>query len=251
MRFRCGHLSITGNFRDNNEDSLYVDPECRYFLVADGMGGQSAGEKASSMAAELFSRTLEQRIDFQDDVAADRHDEIVKCIDEAVAYANSEIIALGQVDPEMHQMGTTLVFAVRVADQLFIGGVGDSRCYHHTGGVTSQLTTDHSLTQALVDAGTITREDAATHRYKNVLYRYLGTKDGSKGTQASPVEPAPGDRFMLCSDGVTDGIEIENIQQILEDHAHPQDAAEKLVSAAEAGGSRDNITCVVIDVEAD
>jgi len=247
MRLRCGQLSITGNFRENNEDACLVDSDCRYVLVADGMGGQSAGEKASQMATELVSRTLEQQIDF----AGGSPEQIVKVIDRAVEYANSEIIALGQVDPNMHQMGTTIVFLVRVGDGIFVGGVGDSRCYRICEESIEQLTTDHSLTQALIDAGTITKEDAAHHRYKNVLYRYLGTKDGSNGTQAKRIDPQVGERYVLCSDGITDGVSTDEIHRIVKAEPDPQRAAEQLVAAAEKGGSKDNITCVVVDVEHD
>jgi serine/threonine protein phosphatase PrpC len=244
LTLRSGAVSVTGNFRDNNEDNCKCDAASRFFLVADGMGGQSAGEKASELAVSLVAERLQQKCRFD----ADQPDNVSRTIDDAVAYANSEIMALGELDPKYKNMGTTISFVVVAAGGIYVGGVGDSRVYLFRGGKLEQLTKDHSLTQALVDAGTISKEEAATHRYKNVLYRYLGTKEGGTGTEARRIEPGPGDRFLLCSDGVTDGIGSAQIAKVLEAVQDPQAAAEAVVEAALDGGSRDNVTCVVVDV---
>ena len=242
---RTGYVSITGNFRENNEDSGLVDPQSRYFIVADGMGGQSAGERASAMAIELIPKKLDQLINFD----ADDANKAANDIDAAIDHANAEIMALGEVDPDARNMGTTVVFLVQAGETFLIGGVGDSRVYKLRGDELTQLTRDHSLTQALVDAGTITEEEAENHRYKNVLYRYLGAKDGFGGADPKNVQPAPGDRYLLCSDGVTDGAEDAVIQEILSSSDDPQQVAEKLVEAAQEGGSRDNITSLVVFVD--
>ncbi|MCA9084868.1 MAG: serine/threonine-protein phosphatase [Planctomycetaceae bacterium] len=242
---RTGHLSITGNFRDNNEDNYVVDTDQRYFIVADGMGGQNAGEKASEMAVELIPKQLERLMNFD----GGSGDEARKAIDESVAFANSEIMAYSEVDPSVRNMGTTVVFLVRCGKRFLVGGIGDSRVYQLRDGKLTQLTRDHSLTQALLDAGTINAEEAKTHRYRNVLYRYLGTKDGSSGTNACEVEPKSGDRFFLCSDGVTDGINNDQIQTLLMASDDPQEIASMLVEAAQKGGSRDNITGIVVLVD--
>lgn len=239
---RYGTVSITGNFRENNEDSYYIDSHSKYFLVADGMGGQSAGEKASQLAIELIPHKLEQLINFDDCEI----DQVIPAIDEAVSNANMEIMAFGELDPNCRSMGTTIVFVVRVSDQFFIGGVGDSRVYLLRDNTLQQMTTDHSLTQALVDAGTISAEEALTHRYKNVLYRYLGTKDGGSGTLARQLAPQAQDRILLCSDGVTDGISDEKLHELLKQFDDPQTTAEKIVEAAQEGGSKDNITNIVL-----
>lgn len=245
VAIRYGKVSITGNFRENNEDNYYVDSINKYFLVADGMGGQCAGEKASQLAIELIPQKLDELINFEDDTT----ENIIPAIDEAVSHANVEIMALGELDPNCRSMGTTIVFVIQVGDKFFIGGVGDSRVYLLRNNTLHQLTTDHSLTQALVDAGTITPEEALTHRYKNVLYRYLGTKDGSAGTQARQLDPLPKDRIILCSDGVTDGIPDEKLQELLGQSDDPQQTAEEIVKAAQEGGSKDNITCIVLFVD--
>lgn len=245
VAIRYGSVSITGNFRENNEDNYHVDPVHNYFLVADGMGGQCAGEKASQLAIELVPQKLDELINFEDA----NSENIIPLIDEAVSHANVEIMALGELDPNCRSMGTTIVFLIQVGNKFFIGGVGDSRVYLLRNNSLHQLTTDHSLTQALVDAGTITPEEALTHRYKNVLYRYLGTKDGSAGTQARQLDPLPQDRIILCSDGVTDGISDETLQELLGQSDDPQQTAEEIVKAAQDGGSKDNITCIVLFID--
>ena len=245
IRTRCGYVTITGNFRSNNEDNLHVDPDGRFFIVADGMGGQSAGEKASQLATELVPEKLMQLINFENET----REKVREAIDEAVGYANTEIMALGKMEPEYHNMGTTIVFVVAVENTFFVGGVGDSRVYLLRDNKFEQLTRDHSLTQALKEAGTLTEEEAANHRYKNVLYRYLGTKEGGTGTDPREIFPKAGDRFMLCSDGVTDGVEDEKLQELLSASDDPQETAKTIVAAAEAGGSRDNITCLIVFVE--
>jgi len=242
---RIGQLCITGNYRQNNEDNLYVDPDNRFFIVADGMGGQSAGEKASQLAVELVPKKLIETVDF----LADSSERVHKSINEAVCHANAEIMALGRIDPDMHNMGTTIVLIVAVGDQFYIGNVGDSRCYLLRDGKLTLLTKDHSLTQALVEAGTISADEARSHRYKNVLYRYLGSKEGAEGAYTAEESPKAGDRFLLCSDGVTDGLEDSALKDVLNSDLDPQQLADAIVLAAQKGGSKDNITCVVLQID--
>lgn len=246
MKFRTGCQSITGNFRENNEDNFHQDPQQRFFLVADGMGGQSAGEKASALAMEIIPQKL-QLIDYQKSPT----EQVVKIIDEAVSQANFEIMALGELDSKLHNMGTTLTFVVHACGTFYVGGVGDSRTYLLRDGKLEQLTKDHSLTQALLDSGTLTPEEAATHRYRNVLYRYLGTKEGGTGTSPRQIGPKVGDRWLMCTDGATGGVSDADLAKLLADGNDPQVIAEKVVRAAEAGGSKDNITVLVILVDAD
>jgi len=245
VSIRTGHLSVTGNFRENNEDSCYVDGRQRLFIVADGMGGQSAGERASALAVELIPRYLEQRLDFQSGSAAAVRD----VLDRAISSANSEIIALSEVDLSARSMGTTVVMLLRVGAAFYAVGVGDSRCYELRGGALRQLTTDHSITQALLDSGTISAEEARTHRYKNVLYKYLGCRDGASGASVAELSPRSGDRYLLCSDGLNDGLKDSEIARLLKAAQDPQKACETLVAAALSAGSRDNVSCIAVFVD--
>jgi protein phosphatase len=242
VRARWGSVSIVGNFRENNEDRCFTDEKGRFFLVCDGMGGQAAGEKASELAAEMVSQKLRNGLNFDKDAA----EKVVSVIDDAVSQTNMEIMALGEIEPDFHNMGTTIAFLIVCAGKLYAGGVGDSRAYRFRDGELEQLTKDHSLTQALIDAGTLTPEEAANHRYKNVLYRYLGTKEGGSGTEPKTLEAQAGDRFVLCSDGVTDGLKESVLKRLLTEKNEPQQAAQAIVDAALEGGSKDNITCVVV-----
>ena len=234
-----GSVCITGDFRENNEDNLFIDQAGGYFVVADGMGGQSAGEKASDLAVRHLTKILKQH-------PPEDPGPLATLLKDAVAGANAEIVALGNVEHQYHGMGTTIVFLVTTADGFVVGHLGDSRCYRLRDGDLRQLTKDHSLTQALIDAGTITPEEAKTHRYKNMLFKYLGSKEGNEGAETSTLDRRPGDRYMLCSDGVTDGLADEAIAETLAGGEDPQAMADSLVEQALAGGSRDNVTCVVV-----
>jgi serine/threonine protein phosphatase PrpC len=244
MQLRWGLRTITGDYRDNNEDRGLADERGRYFIICDGMGGQAAGEKASEMTVNLVSDYLEKHLDFERAAP----DKVRQTVDEAVRTANGEIIALGEVDPHMCKMGTTIVFLLYVSGKIYVGGVGDSPAFRVAGGKIEKLTKDHSLTQALVDAGTITAEEARTHRFKNVLWRYIGTKEGGTGTDSKEFAVALGDRYLICSDGAVDGVSQDQLKTLLEKSSDPQTAADAVVEAARTAGSQDNITSLVIFV---
>jgi protein phosphatase len=251
LELSWGALSVVGNFRPNNEDRFFIDPLGRFFLVADGMGGQSAGERASALAAEVIPQVLAKELDFEkgDD------SQIRAALQQAVSQANTEIMSQSTLDPLCHNMGTTLALLLRVGNQFHAVGLGDSPIYRLNAGQLVKLTTDHSLTQALVDAGTLSASEAATHRYRNVLYRYLGTKEGYLGSregnprdEVRSGELQPGDRFLICSDGALDGLNEVNLRELLKRGNNPQKVAEEIVAASLAGGSRDNVTAIVVFV---
>jgi PPM family protein phosphatase len=242
MQLRWGLRSITGDYRENNEDRGFADPQGRYFIVCDGMGGQAAGEKASEMAVTLVSDHFQKRINFEQDGP----EKVRKAIDDGLRHANMEIMALGEIDPQLCKMGTTIVFLLCAANHFYAGGVGDSPAFRLSDHKFEKLTKDHSLTQALIDAGTITPDEARTHRFKNVLWRYIGTKEGGAGTEPKEFPVTAGDRFALCSDGVVEGISFDQLKEVLQKSADPQSAADAVVEAARSSGSQDNITCLVV-----
>lgn len=244
ISIRAGHLSVTGNYRDNNEDACYLDGQQRVFIVADGMGGQSAGERASAKAVDVVPRSLEALLLLEKPAGK----VVSSGIEKAIVTANTEILTLSE-EPGLRNMGTTIVLAVRIGDSLFFTGVGDSRAYELRGSRLRQLTVDHSITQALLDSGTISPEEARTHRYRNVLYKYLGCRDGVTGAAVVEVTPKSGDRFLLCSDGLNDGLSDAEIARLLRASDDPQVVAEQLVKAALDAGSRDNVTSLVVFVD--
>src|SRR5437660_7050111 len=196
-----GKCTLLGNYRENNEDAIDVKqfPELTLAMVADGMGGQAAGEIASKRATEVVPRELKKNL------AADADVESAKqIIRKAVVQANEEIIAMGALDRDLRNMGTTVVLAVWRKDKdIFITGVGDSRAYLIRGGQIEQLTVDHSLAQALVENKTITPEEAKEHRFRNVLWKYLGSKEIGDGPDVKVMPLQSGDKFLLCTDGLS------------------------------------------------
>jgi serine/threonine protein phosphatase PrpC len=215
------------------------------FLVADGMGGQLAGEKASEMAVEIVPGELKKRLSaIEDDEKA-----LKRAIRDAVAEANKEILAQSHLVTEFANMGTTIVLALFRGDRAYITGIGDSRAYRLRDNRLERLTTDHSLADALASAGTIKPEEAENHKFRHVLYLYLGCKDARDGPEEiRAVDVRRGDRFLLASDGLTGVVRDSVIAEVLLACEDPQRAAQALINRALENRSKDNITCVVIQV---
>jgi serine/threonine protein phosphatase PrpC len=248
VSLNIGKSTNLGNYRENNEDSVEVKvfPDLTIAVVADGMGGQAAGEIASKRAVDIIPRELRKSI------AAGVTAEAAKVmIRRAIVQANEEIMAMGQLDKEMKNMGTTVVTAVwRKGPDLLITGVGDSRAYMIRAKKISQLTVDHSLAQALVEAKTISAAEAKEHKFRNVLWKYLGSKEVGEGPDVNIVPVQAGDRFLLCTDGLHGVVTDDKILNFMEGHPDPQACADGLVQLALESGSRDNVSCIVIDVTA-
>lgn len=240
-----GKCSLLGNYRENNEDAVDVKsfPDLTVAIVADGMGGQAAGEIASKKAIEIIPRELRKAL-----TPTLGSDGVKSAIRRAIVQANEEIMAMGALDRDMKNMGTTVVLAVwRRGTELYVAGVGDSRCYSVRGGVATQLTVDHSLAQALVEANTITPAEAKEHKFRNVLWKYLGSKEVGDGPDVSVVNIREGDRFLLCTDGLSGVVSDEKLADYIGGQADMQACAEGLGQLALDSGSRDNVSCVVIE----
>ena len=241
-----GKCSLLGNYRENNEDSIDVKqfPDLIIGVVADGMGGQAAGEIASKKAIDIIPRELKKNL--SGNLNADGVKSVIR---RSIVQANEEIMAMGALDKDMKNMGTTVVMAIwRKGPELFIAGVGDSRCYHISNGAIEQLTVDHSLAQALVEAKTISAAEAKEHRFKNVLWKYLGSKEVGEGPDVAVVPLAAGDRFILCTDGLSGVVTDEQLLAFVAKQTDMQQCAEGLGQLALDQGSRDNVSAVVIEV---
>lgn len=241
-----GKCSLLGNYRENNEDSIEVKqfPDLVVCIVADGMGGQAAGEIASKRAVEIIPRELRKNLSAH--LNADGVKSVMK---RAVVTANEEIMAMGALDKDMKNMGTTVVLAVwRKGGELYVTGVGDSRAYLVRGNEIKQLTVDHSLARALVEAGTISAAEAKDHRFKNVLWKYLGSKEVGEGTDVEIVPLQAGDRFLLCSDGLTGPVTDDGLLNFITAQPDMQQCAEGLGQLALDSGSRDNVSMIMIEV---
>ncbi len=265
LKLRVGVVSVRGNYREHNEDNFYVpgrrsvrhdsttdshsemaamtlEPPS-LFIVADGMGGQQAGEQASLMAVELIPRAIPRRL-AANEIEPSRVKEAIR---EAVAEVNQEILGSSGAVSEFNNMGTTVVLALFRSDRVYVAGIGDSRAYRLRDGRLERLTKDHSLADALVEAGTITPEELPTHKFKNVLYLYLGSKDARGGPEDVRVlDVRPGDRLLMASDGLTGVVSDPELKQVLATVDDPQVAADRLKDMALANDSKDNVTCLVV-----
>jgi PPM family protein phosphatase len=233
-----GAATNSGLVRDANEDAFVAEP--MVFVVADGMGGHQAGEVASAIAAStLHDRLLSGATSVDVAVAA-------------VVEANAAIFQGAHSHAEQRGMGTTLTAVVvitppEVAPRLAVLNVGDSRVYVQRGTRLRRVSIDHSYVQELVSTGHITELEARNHPRRNIVTRALGIEPTVKvDTWLLPL--VRGDRYLLCSDGLVDEVDDDEIGRILHDHAQPQAAADALVAAANEHGGHDNTTVVVIDV---
>jgi PPM family protein phosphatase len=241
-----GKCSLLGNYRENNEDSIDVKafPELTVSIVADGMGGQAAGEIASRNAVDIIPRELRKNLTQHLNA-----DGVKTAVRRAIVQANEQIMATGALDKDMKNMGTTVVLAVwRKGGEIFIAGVGDSRCYLVRNKRIQQLTVDHSLAQALVEAKTITPAEAKDHRFRNVLWKYLGSKEVGEGPEVQVVPVQNGDRFLLCTDGLTGVVPDEQLAAEISAATDMQQLADHLGQLALTQNSRDNVSCVTIEV---
>ena len=223
-----------GRVRPINEDSYLVPEGDGLVLVADGMGGHRAGEVASSMAASSIRACAHK--------AAGR-DISVKTAVSWVRQANRAIYRAANEDLSRSGMGTTLTFLYFMEGHVMLAHVGDSRCYLLRGGEIYQITKDHSLVAELVRKGEITEEEARDHPYRNIITRALGTDD-KVAVDAQDLDTRVGDVFLLCTDGLSNYLEKDEIRAILAENP-PQEACDRLVDVALARGGRDNITVVV------
>jgi serine/threonine protein phosphatase PrpC len=233
LRFAAG--SHKGMIREGNEDSGYAGP--RLLAIADGMGGQAAGEVASS---EVIS-TLVQ---LDDDVPGS---DVLTSLGAAVERANEQLRVMVEEDPQLEGMGTTLTALLWTGRRLGLVHVGDSRAYLLRDGVLTQITQDHTWVQRLVDEGRITEEEATTHPQRSLLMRALGSGDRVE-PDLSIREVRAGDRYLICSDGLSAVVSHQTIEEALADYQGPQETVQRLIELALRGGGPDNITCIVADV---
>jgi len=247
LALAIGKCTLLGNYRENNEDSIDVKqfPDMTVCLVADGMGGQAAGEVASKRAIEIVPRELKKYLG-----GVVGNDETKNIVRRAIVQANEEIMAMAALDRELKNMGTTIVVTVwrKGSSLLYVAGMGDSRVYQIRSKKIEQLTVDHSIAQALVEAKTISAAEARTHRYRNVLWKYLGSAEVGEGPEVKPVQLQMGDRYLLCTDGLSGVVSDEQLLDFMKDKEDVQECADGLGQLALDAGSRDNVSCVVIEV---
>jgi protein phosphatase len=233
LRFAAG--SHKGMIREGNEDSGYAGP--RLLAIADGMGGAAAGEVASSEAISTI-------VALDDDVPGS---DILTSLGTAVQRANDQLRSMVEEDPQLEGMGTTLTALLWTGQRLGLVHVGDSRAYLLRDGVLTQITQDHTWVQRLVDEGRITEEEATTHPQRSLLMRALGSGEHVE-PDLSIREVRAGDRYLICSDGLSGVVSHQTLEDTLASYQGPQETVQELIQLALRGGGPDNITVIVADV---
>ncbi|HRP95374.1 MAG TPA: Stp1/IreP family PP2C-type Ser/Thr phosphatase [Rhodocyclaceae bacterium] len=231
--------SDVGRVRTRNEDVVDVDARRGWALLADGMGGHHGGDVAARLAVDTLADRLASGYR-----PGWRADAIVALLAEAVQAANDEIRRAAARDAALASMGTTLVAAVWAGAQVVCAHVGDSRLYRQHAGRFARLTRDHSVVQDQLDAGLIDDEQARHSPFRGMLTRGIGV-DVVVTPEIARHDARPGDRFLLCSDGLTDMLRDDEIAALLAAPGSPDAIAASLVDAANRGGGRDNISVVV------
>lgn len=239
MKCRFTGLSDTGLVRLVNQDAYYVDPEGRFFILADGMGGHAGGEQASLIAAEVIQSYLVEHWESEQQSPA--------LLEAAFWKANQAIIQDQQEHSERADMGTTAVAVLfRDSEQPWCAHVGDSRLYRLRGSALYQVTEDHTWVARAMKAGVLSPEQASYHPWRHMLSQCLGREDLAE-IEIQRLEVDPGDRLLLCSDGLTDELTDHAIASYLQSPC--DQAAIALIQAAKDKGGRDNITVVVVAID--
>ena len=235
--------SDAGLVRTNNEDSFALDEATGVAVLADGMGGYNAGEVASGMATTFIRGELVRRI--KSSATPRSLEQLARDVESLTSRSNQLILHAATTDVQCIGMGTTVVVAVFRDDDLVLGHVGDSRCYRLRDDVLTQITKDHSMLQEQVDAGVLTPEQAAVAPGKNLLTRALGVEDTVK-VEVHQHGVQVGDVYMMCSDGLTDMVDLHGIATAMGRALPLPDIAHELIERAKARGGRDNITVVLV-----
>jgi len=242
--------SDVGRVRDANEDAFLVDESLSLFVVADGMGGHAAGEVASNIAVRAFRDTVFRERDvverFERGDASTTREDLLRIMELGVQEACTAVFAEAEKDPSKRGMGTTMVALLLVGTRGFIVHVGDSRIYLHRADSVHQLTVDHSLINELLKRGRHTPEQIAKLNMKNAITRAVGVYE-SVEAETLDFDVLAGDRFLLCTDGLTEYAQMSDLRRVFMEV--PEDnVAQTLIDLANEGGGKDNITALVVKV---
>ena len=240
-----------GMVRAHNEDSVTVDAACGLMVLADGMGGYNAGEVASGIAASVMMTEVAPLLKNASPVAreAASGEELVALLTRGLQKANASIYQAAQGDAQYAGMGTTVVSTLFYDNRVVVAHVGDSRLYRLRGGLLEVITRDHSLLQEQIDCGMITPEEARHSQNKNLVTRAVGI-DAGLAPEIHLYDVAVGDVYLLCSDGLNDMVEDDDIQSILYAmQGNLELAAEQLIQTANDNGGRDNVSVILVKVK--
>ncbi|NLL30523.1 MAG: Stp1/IreP family PP2C-type Ser/Thr phosphatase [Clostridiales bacterium] len=230
-----------GNIRSLNEDyfEFYENEDFKIYVVADGMGGHNAGEIASKTAGKSLVEYIKNN--YKDEKDKD-------LLKSAIEYANKQVYDLAYKDETYNGMGTTLVACYITKELVQVANVGDSACFGINDKEIDKITKDHSLVQELLDSGSISKEEAENHPNKNIITRAIGT-DKKVEIDVFNIEKSKYNLFILCTDGLTNEVSLEELSKELENNGDLQSICENLVDLAKKNGGRDNITVMLLGGE--
>lgn len=265
-------LTDTGKVRPANEDNFLVaelskalcvkqsslkapvtqhgQDRGHLFLVADGMGGHAAGERASALAVQSIEEFVLNTLQWFFDLRGPDGDSVVAEFQEALRRTDARVIDESVRNPELRGMGTTLTAAYQHGTALFLVHVGDSRGYLWRGGKLRQITRDHTLVAEWQRHGILSAEEAENHRMRHVIVNVVGGRESGVKVEAHKVDLEAGDTVLLCTDGLTEMLSDVQIAAILGAEPSPQAACERLIAEANAQGGRDNVTAVIARFQA-
>src|SRR5690242_14087770 len=252
-KLRCVGLTDTGKVREHNEDTIAVDPDIGLLVLADGMGGYNAGEVASGIAVKTIVNLVKEQVEREDLNVQDREAGLSRptiILRDAIHRANKIIYQTARTQPQCEGMGTTVVAALFFDNKITIAHVGDSRLYRQRAGADKleQVTMDHSLLQELVDRGFYSAEEAQRAANKNYVTRALGVEP-NVDVEIQEVPVSKGEVFILCSDGLSDMVEDEDIHLTINTFSANLDTvAKQLIQLANDNGGRDNVSVVMAHV---
>jgi protein phosphatase len=247
QEFQASGLSDSGRSREHNEDGYRIREKLGLFLVADGMGGHGNGEVASKLALESVDLELDGRLAAATDGSLGPEESGPGALVGAVEAANGAVVRAAERDPSLTGMGTTLAALLLQAGRVWIAHVGDSRVYRLRQQRLELMTNDHSWVGEQVTAGYLSDEQARVHPLRNVVTRALGGGPRVE-VDVCDAEPRQGDRYLLCTDGLTGMLEDHEIQAHLVAGDPPEETCQRLVEAANDKGGLDNITVVLLDL---
>jgi protein phosphatase len=237
IALRYAARSDVGLVRQTNQDSGYAGPHL--LVIADGMGGHAGGDVASSLAIGELAPL---------DGESHGSDDAIAHLERAVRSAHAELLARVEEEPQLAGMGTTVTALLRSGNRLALAHIGDSRAYLLRDGALTQITRDHTFVQTLVDEGRLTAEEAEHHPQRSVLMRVLSDIVDDPEPDFSMRESRVGDRYLLCSDGLSGVVSFETLRDTLAGGDPPGVTCERLVALARRAGAPDNVTCIVADV---
>lgn len=267
LHLRCFGMTDRGKVRSRNEDHFLVadmtkalhvqrtslpHPKTRFgkrqahlFLVADGLGGHQAGERASALTIESVEEFALNTIPWFFQLEGSEGQRLIKEFQQGLLKIDERLCDMSSQRPELRGMATTLTLAYLFGDRLLVAHVGDSRCYLLRDGKLFQLTQDHTVVAEMIRRGALQPEQAKQHEYRNVITNAMGGSEVGVDVDIQRYDVRAGDILMLCTDGLTEMVPIQTICDILQSTDEPRSACERLVSLANKNGGKDNITVIV------